>query len=219
MSQPAERADARANRVRLIHAAHQVFRERGLDAEMKEIAERAGVGMGTVYRNFPSKDDLIVAIVSELVDHMRVVLDRALSLDDPIHALRDLLHGGFALGERFGDMGMILHGKMPEGCRTEFERLDGLRRVGDIIRKGIAARVFRADLDPEVFAVHVIASFQPWTAHQLRATRGIEKLVDAHLDLFLRGALDRGAESRNSGTVPGEPPRCRDIPITGGIDV
>ena len=62
---PSERADARANRARLVEAARAVFSERGLAAEMKEIAERAGVGVGTIYRNFPSKEDLIVAIMRD----------------------------------------------------------------------------------------------------------------------------------------------------------
>jgi AcrR family transcriptional regulator len=57
------RADAERNRRRLLDAAAAVFAERGLDASTAEIARRAGVGQGTVFRRFPTKDDLVAAIV------------------------------------------------------------------------------------------------------------------------------------------------------------
>jgi AcrR family transcriptional regulator len=57
------RADAERNRRRLLDAAAAVFAERGLDARTAEIARRAGVGQGTVFRRFPTKDDLVAAIV------------------------------------------------------------------------------------------------------------------------------------------------------------
>ena len=58
------RADARRNRSRVIEVARTVFSERGPDARMEEIAERAGVGVGTLYRNFPSKDALLGEVVA-----------------------------------------------------------------------------------------------------------------------------------------------------------
>ena len=59
------RADAERNRRRLLDAAQALFRERGLDVGVAEIAQRAGVGRGTLFRNFPTKQDLIAAIVIE----------------------------------------------------------------------------------------------------------------------------------------------------------
>ncbi len=59
------RADAERNRRRLLDAAYEMFAERGLDVGVGEIAARAGVGRGTLFRNFASKEDLIAAIVSE----------------------------------------------------------------------------------------------------------------------------------------------------------
>jgi AcrR family transcriptional regulator len=59
------RADAERNRKRLLDAAQALFRERGLDVGVAEIAQRAGVGRGTLFRNFPTKQDLIAAIVIE----------------------------------------------------------------------------------------------------------------------------------------------------------
>src|SRR5437763_16559905 len=59
------RADAERNRRRLLDAAQELFGERGLEVGVGEIAQRAGVGRGTLFRNFPSKEHLIAAIVAE----------------------------------------------------------------------------------------------------------------------------------------------------------
>jgi len=85
------RADAERNRRRVIDAAQALFRERGLDVGVAEIAERAGVGRGTLFRNFPSKEDLIAAIV---VERMGEAADRGrelLQAPDPGGALFEFL--------------------------------------------------------------------------------------------------------------------------------
>src|SRR5213595_1015253 len=71
------RADAERNRKRLLDAAVAVFAERGLEASTAEIARRAGVGQGTVVRRFPTKDDLVAAIV---VDRLGEITDTAAGL-------------------------------------------------------------------------------------------------------------------------------------------
>lgn len=62
------RADARRNYDKLIAAARAAFRERGSDASLDDIAKRAGVGPGTLYRHFPTRDTLIDAVMREWVD-------------------------------------------------------------------------------------------------------------------------------------------------------
>ena len=73
------RADAERNRRRLLDAAQELFRDRGLDVGVAEIAQHAGVGRGTLFRNFPTKQDLIAAIV---IERMREACDDARSLLD-----------------------------------------------------------------------------------------------------------------------------------------
>ncbi|HEY5187598.1 MAG TPA: TetR family transcriptional regulator [Solirubrobacteraceae bacterium] len=73
------RADAERNRRRLLDAATSIFCERGLEVGVGEIADRAGVGRGTLFRNFPSKEHLIAAIV---VERMRQMIDRGRGLLD-----------------------------------------------------------------------------------------------------------------------------------------
>jgi AcrR family transcriptional regulator len=60
------RADARRNRARILAAATDVFDEQGTSASTEEVARRAGVAIGTVFRHFPTKDDLLAAIMKDL---------------------------------------------------------------------------------------------------------------------------------------------------------
>jgi AcrR family transcriptional regulator len=72
------RADAVRNRERLIEAAREVFREQGYDASLDEVAKRAGVGAGTLYRHFPSRDVLMDAIMQSWVDRVNDAADKVL---------------------------------------------------------------------------------------------------------------------------------------------
>lgn len=63
-----KRADAQRNLDRLLQAAMEVFAESGVDAPVRAIAERAGVGVGTFYRHFPQRADLIVAVLKSQID-------------------------------------------------------------------------------------------------------------------------------------------------------
>jgi len=69
-TRPHLRRDAAANRQHLIDAAWQVFADRGLDASVEEIARVAGVGVGTLYRRFSTKDALVAALVQDVLDAM-----------------------------------------------------------------------------------------------------------------------------------------------------
>ncbi len=85
------RVDAERNRRRLIDAATTMFCERGLDVGVGEIADRAGVGRGTLFRNFPSKEHLIAAIVAERMGEMVIRGRACLQAEDPGEALFTLL--------------------------------------------------------------------------------------------------------------------------------
>src|ERR1700753_1529626 len=63
-----QRADAQRNVVALVEAAKAVFADSGVDAPAKEITDRAGVGVGTLYRHFPRRSDLIVAVLQRELD-------------------------------------------------------------------------------------------------------------------------------------------------------
>ena len=85
------RADAARNRRRLLDAAQELFCERGLDVGVGEIAERAGVGRGTLFRNFASKEQLIAAIVAERMHEAAARGRELLSAPDPQAGLFEFL--------------------------------------------------------------------------------------------------------------------------------
>ncbi len=85
------RADAERNRRRLLDAATEMFCERGLDVGVGEIAQQAGVGRGTLFRNFPTKEHLIAAIVVERINESISRGRAALDADDPGEALFALI--------------------------------------------------------------------------------------------------------------------------------
>jgi AcrR family transcriptional regulator len=81
------RSDAERNRRRVLDAAQELFRERGLDVGVAEIAQRAGVGRGTLFRNFPTKQDLIAAIVIDRMHEATAYAHTLLDAPDPAEAL------------------------------------------------------------------------------------------------------------------------------------
>jgi AcrR family transcriptional regulator len=80
------RADARRNREKVLAAARAVFSEQGVDAQMDDVARRADVGVGTVYRHFPTKDALLTALTDELFETLAAHAREMLDLDDPWEA-------------------------------------------------------------------------------------------------------------------------------------
>lgn len=77
------RKDAERNRQRVLAAARELFAERGLEVTMDDIAHRAGVGVGTVYRRFPDRELLIDALFEDTLGRMLALAEEALEIDDP----------------------------------------------------------------------------------------------------------------------------------------
>ena len=86
------RADARRNNERLVDAARKVFAEHGGGASMEAIAKQAGVGVGTLYRHFPNRIDLVEAVYRDDVDVLVGSAERGLNDLDPWAALEAWLH-------------------------------------------------------------------------------------------------------------------------------
>jgi len=86
------RADARRNRERILETAHRMFATGGLDVSIDEIAAEAGVGVGTVYRHFATKEDLIRALMERHFLLLKQWLDEGLAADSAWDALVDFLN-------------------------------------------------------------------------------------------------------------------------------
>lgn len=94
------RADARRNYQRLLAAAGEAFAERGADdVSLEEIARRAGVGIGTLYRHFPTRQALLEAVYRDQVDALEVLVAELLQSDSPGAALAEWLAALMAFGK------------------------------------------------------------------------------------------------------------------------
>lgn len=85
------RADAVANRAKVVAAAGEAFKAEGLEVSLDEIARRAGVGAGTVHRHFPTKAELVDAVLAAAIEDLVVVAASYASFDEAGAALRDFL--------------------------------------------------------------------------------------------------------------------------------
>jgi AcrR family transcriptional regulator len=91
------RADAERNRARILQTASELFADRGLDASMPELAERAGVGVGTLYRAFPDKDHLLGAVVAQRYQWFAEQVETAAEAGDAWTAFSEVVCLGAAL--------------------------------------------------------------------------------------------------------------------------
>ena len=85
------RADARRNREAVIAAAKKLFADQGLEAQIPDVAKAAKVGVGTVYRHFPTKDNLIAALLAERFERLAAKASECLETDDPWEGLCDFI--------------------------------------------------------------------------------------------------------------------------------
>jgi AcrR family transcriptional regulator len=140
------RADARRNRERVITAAEVVFAEHGHDAQMDDVAKRAGVGVGTVYRHFPTKEALIEALAIDRFEKILSVGNEALLNPDPWEALTGALWAGAELtasDRSFTEIVGELAGPMalPEQLQREMNET-----YGELMRRAQESGDLRADL-------------------------------------------------------------------------
>jgi AcrR family transcriptional regulator len=140
------RSDARRNQQTLLDAAATVFVRAGVDAPVRDIAAEAGVGMGTIYRHFPTRADLVVAVFRHQLDALATTTPAG---DTPQEALRSWVAG-------FADFLVTKHGLAHalQSDRAGFDRLhaefvDRLLPVLDrLLQASAAAGQTRADIQP-----------------------------------------------------------------------
>lgn len=143
------RRDAARNRERILAAAGEVFAARGLEVTLDDIAHHAGVGVGTVYRRFSDKEQLIDALFDDRMDEFVAAAEEALSIADPWLGLEGFFVGMLEL--QAADRGMRelafagRHGR--ERIARARERLEPL--IQEVVARGQASGRLRADIGPE----------------------------------------------------------------------
>lgn len=143
----AQRADARRNRKRVLQAARRCMARKGLDAQIEEIARVAGVGVGTVYRHFPTKEDLVEALVMERFERLAQLARDALAVDDPWTGFEGFMRAGAGVQSEDRALSEVLTSR-PETMSLAAESVDILGLVGELMGRGQANGSIRADAHP-----------------------------------------------------------------------
>jgi AcrR family transcriptional regulator len=139
------RADARRNREAVIAAAKRLFADQGLDAQMPDVARAANVGVGTVYRHFPTKDDLIAALVAERFERLAQKARDGLQAEDPWDGVAGLIR--FAAQIQADDRGLCeVMGSRPD-VMDAAARAAGLPELSEeLVKRAQNAGDLRRDL-------------------------------------------------------------------------
>jgi AcrR family transcriptional regulator len=139
------RADARRNRARVLEAAAAVFAEDGLHAGIEEIAQRAGVGVGTVCRNFATKDVLIAEVLAARGEAMLEELGAAIADPDPGAAFERFMTGMARSAARYRALAeeMAARGEVPirQGLKVALQD-----SIDQLVRLAQAEGSLRADV-------------------------------------------------------------------------
>ena len=142
------RADAQRNREAVIGAAKKLFADQGLDAQMPDVAKAAKVGVGTVYRHFPTKDDLIAALAVERFERLAEKAREGIEAEDPWQGLCDFIR--FSAQIQADDRGLCeVMGSRPE-VMNESAYAVGLDDLcGKLVKRAQRSGDLRKDLDWE----------------------------------------------------------------------
>lgn len=181
---PALRADAERNRRRIVAAARALFAERGLEVPLEEVAQRAGVGIATLYRRFPTRADLIAASFQDKVAAYADAVEEAL-------AAPDAWTGFCAYVERVGamqaaDRGLkdVLTMTFPTAKALEAQRVRAYHGFAELVARAKDQGALRADFVPEDLVVLLMANAGVVNATGDAAPDTWRRLVAYLLDAF-----------------------------------
>jgi AcrR family transcriptional regulator len=142
-----QRVDARRNRQRVVTAARRCMARDGLEAGIDEIARDAGVGVGTVYRHFPTKDDLVEALASERFERLRDLANDALAEDDAWTAFETFIREAARIQTDDRALSEVLTSR-PETMGRAADRVGMLELTSEVLKRAQKAGVVRKDADP-----------------------------------------------------------------------
>jgi len=169
------RADARRNLERILASARALFAERGPSAQMEDIASCAGVGVGTLYRRFPTKDALVTELVRERFQEFALIAAECEGIEGPYEALATMMrrHAESVEGDVAFQLSVLkLNDFRWEGIEEDKAALNAL--VSRIIERAQAAGEVRADLRVEDYGMmmcgvtatmHFMSPSDAWRRH------------------------------------------------------
>jgi AcrR family transcriptional regulator len=208
---PRMRADARRNRDQLLVAARDVFAEQGPGTPLEEIARRAGVGIGTLYRRFPDRPSLLRAAALDILG--RVAQEARLALaeeSDAFQALARYMHR--ALDLRIGVVMPALANQLPiEDAELLGAREQASTPIQATIDRAQADETLRPDVAFADIGLLIVRLARPLPGPFPRALD--DRLAHRHLDLLIDGL--RAADDRPA-PLPGPAMTLADLRATAG---
>ncbi len=178
------RADAARNRAAIIDAAREVFAEHGLDAPLEEIANRAGVGIATLYRRFPAREQLVAAALVEKVIQYAAIADEAQAAADPWAGFAGFVQRICELQAADRGLSDLLSMTLAADERIEELRAAANTSVIEIIDRAKAAGELRADFAGEDLLLLLIASAAVGQVTSIDAPGAWRRFVALALDAF-----------------------------------
>jgi AcrR family transcriptional regulator len=180
------RADARRNYERLLGEASRAFAEQGVEASLEEIARRAGVAIGTLYRHFPTRNDLLEALLRDRFDGHAAAADELLDGAEPLEALRTWVLRLVAASTSYRGLVEAVTDALADESSALHRSCGGMRAAAArLVARAQQAGELRADLtvDEMLLAVHAAG----WAAEH-------GGTLERHLDLVFSGLREHARE-------------------------
>lgn len=178
------RGDAERNRARILDAAHDVFAEQGLDVPMAEIARRAGVGIATLFRRFPAREELITAVFTDRMTAYAAAIDTALADPDPWHGFRAYLRQVCAMQAADRGFTHVLTMTFPMAKEFEAAREHAYNGFVELADRAKQAGKLRADFVPEDLVLLLMANAGVISATGDNAPEAWERVVAYLIQAF-----------------------------------
>jgi AcrR family transcriptional regulator len=178
------RADAERNRERVLDAARAVFAERGLDASTNEIARRAGVGVATLFRRFPTRDDLIGAVFAEKMTAYTAAIDDALADNDPWRGFCGYIERVCQMQADDRGFADVLTMTFPTAKALEKERNRSARGLTELLKRAKATGRLRDDFAHQDVPLILMANAGVVTATRHAAPEAWRRLVAYLIQAF-----------------------------------
>jgi AcrR family transcriptional regulator len=193
------RADAEKNRERIVEAAQALFAERGIDVTREEIAQRAGVGMATLRRRYPTRADLVAGVFEEKMWLFATGARKALKDPDPWHGFCRYVASLCAMQTSDRGFSDVLTMTFPSAARFEAARVQAYADFSELTKRAQAAGALRGDFVPEDLIILLMASAGVVAATGRTAPRSAPRLVGYLLQAFAapgRGPLPPAPSAR-----------------------
>src|SRR5215469_14963377 len=178
------RVDAERNRIALLDAARQVFAEQGLEAPLEEIALRAGVGIATLYRRFPTRGQLVAAALVDKIAQYAEAAEQALAIPDPWEGFASFVERICELQADDRGLSDLLSMTLPTDERIEQLRKIANQRVARLVARAKATGRLRREFVAEDLLVLLVANASVVHVTSQEAPEAWRRFVALMLDAF-----------------------------------